>query len=306
MKASALHAKSTVTEPALRGELRSNEPLARYTSWRVGGPAQRLYRPADAQDLALLLIGLDANEPLFWLGLGSNLLISDAGLPGTVIHTQGCLSDISQLPDKKIRVEAGASCAKVARFASRRGLVGAEFLAGIPGTMGGALAMNAGAWGGETWPLVHRVRTIDRQGQIREREQREFSYGYRQITGPDGEWFLGADLVLAPGDTEAAQARIRELLDRRAATQPTGVPSCGSVFRNPIGDHAARLIETAGLKGQRLGGAEVSHKHANFIINRGDASATDIAALIDLVQDAVERRHGVRLQPEVRRLGAFS
>lgn len=297
---------AVATTSELRGELRRNEPLARYTSWRVGGPAERLYRPADAQDLALFLSTLDADEPLFWLGLGSNLLISDAGLPGTVIHTQGCLNAISQLPDQALRVEAGASCAKVARFASRHGLVGAEFLAGIPGTMGGALAMNAGAWGGETWPLVRCVRTIDRRGQIRERLQSEFSFGYRQVAGPAGEWFVGADLVLQPGDAEAAQARIRELLDQRAATQPTGVPSCGSVFRNPAGDHAARLIEAAGLKGCRRGGAEVSHKHANFIINLGDATATDIAALIDWVRDEVERCSGTRLHTEVRRLGAFS
>ncbi|WP_462321523.1 UDP-N-acetylmuramate dehydrogenase [Halochromatium sp.] len=294
-----------MTADSLRGKLLLNEPLARYTSWRVGGPAQRLYRPADVQDLAQFLSELDADEPLFWLGLGSNLLISDAGLPGTVIHTQGCLGDISQLPDGSIRVEAGSSCAKVARFASRQGLVGAEFLAGIPGTMGGALAMNAGAWGGETWPLVRQVRTIDRRGRIRERARHDFEVGYRRVSGPDGEWFVGADLTLEPGDTEAAQARIRELLDRRAATQPTGVPSCGSVFRNPTGDHAARLIEAAGLKGKRLGGAEVSPKHANFIINLGGATAADIAALIDHVQHEVKRCSGICLQPEVRRLGAF-
>lgn len=294
----------------LRGTLLLNEPLGRYTSWRVGGPAARLYRPADQQDLAQFLAGLDADEPLFWLGLGSNLLISDASFPGTVIHTQGCLSAIAQLSgataDNRIGVEAGASCAKVARFASRLGLVGAEFLAGIPGTMGGALAMNAGAWGGETWPLVQRVRTISRHGEIRERDQSEFKVGYRQVSGLEGEWFLGADLTLEPGDTEAAQARIRELLARRAATQPTGLPSCGSVFRNPPGDHAARLIEAVGLKGHRLGGAEVSVKHANFIINLGDATANEIACLIDLVQDRVERHSGIRLQPEVRRVGTFS
>jgi len=291
--------------PAPRGELRQNEPLARYTSWRVGGPAKRLYRPADAQDLALFLSGMDTDEPLFWLGLGSNLLISDAGFAGTIIHTQGCLNGISRVADQMIRVEAGTSCAKVARFASRQGLVGAEFLAGIPGTLGGALAMNAGAWGGETWPLVRSVRTIDRQGQIRERAQAEFRFGYRRVEGPDGEWFLGADLALESGDTEAAQARIRELLNQRAATQPTGVPSCGSVFRNPVGDHAARLIEAAGLKGTRLGGAEVSPKHANFIINLGEATAADIAGLIDRVRDEVERCSGIRLQTEVCRLGSF-
>ena len=295
---------------SLRGTLLLNEPLGRYTSWRVGGPARRLYRPADQEDLASFLAGLDADEPLFWLGLGSNLLISDAGFPGTVIHTQGCLSAMTRLDgeaaDALVRVEAGASCAKVARFASRMGLVGAEFLAGIPGTMGGALAMNAGAWGGETWPLVRRARTIDRSGQIRERAQNAFSFGYRSVKGADGEWFLAADLALEAGDTEAAQARIKDLLARRAATQPTGLPSCGSVFRNPPGDHAARLIEAAGLKGRRLGAAEVSTKHANFIINLGDATATEIAALIELVQDQVEQHSGVRLQPEVRRVGTFS
>ncbi|MBK5930916.1 UDP-N-acetylenolpyruvoylglucosamine reductase [Halochromatium salexigens] len=305
---------------SLRGTLLLDEPLGRYTSWRVGGPAKRLYRPADQQDLACFLAGLEADEPLFWLGLGSNLLISDTGFPGTLIHTQGCLNTITAHSDTQhsetrgsgeaaattLRVEAGASCAKLARFASRLGLVGAEFLAGIPGTLGGALAMNAGAWGGETWPLVERVRTIDREGQIRERARSAFRAGYRQVTGPEGEWFLSADLVLAPGDSEAAQARIRTLLDQRAATQPIGLPSCGSVFRNPPGDHAARLIEAAGLKGRRLGGAEVSPKHANFIINLGEATAREIAALIDLVQDAVERHSGIRLQPEVRRLGAFS
>lgn len=294
-----------MSQASLRGDLRLNEPLARYTSWRVGGPAERFYRPADQQDLSRFLARLSGNEALFWLGLGSNLLISDAGIAGTVINTQGCLGELSHLPPSGLRVEAGASCAKVARFASRHGLVGAEFLAGIPGTMGGALAMNAGAWGGETWPLVRRVRTIDRTGRINEREQAEFRFSYRNVEGPTGEWFLGADLELETGDTAAAQARIRELLARRAATQPTGLPSCGSVFRNPPGDHAARLIEAAGLKGRRIGAAEVSRKHANFIINLGDATATDIASLIDLVQAEVERSSGIRLTPEVRRVGAF-
>ncbi|NBC48772.1 MAG: UDP-N-acetylmuramate dehydrogenase [Gammaproteobacteria bacterium] len=294
-----------MTASSLRGELRLNEPLARYTSWRVGGPADRLYRPADEADLAAFLAGLERGEPLFWLGLGSNLLIGDAGVRGTVIHTQGCLSTIAARPPNGLRIGAGASCAKVARFAARQGLVGAEFLAGIPGTMGGALAMNAGAWGGETWPLVQQVRTIDREGQIRARGHSEFRFGYREVEGPPNEWFIDADLLLTPGDTDAAQARIRALLDRRAATQPTGLPSCGSVFRNPRGDHAARLIEAAGLKGRRLGGAEVSTKHANFIVNRGDASATDIAGLIDLIQVEVERRSGIRLRTEVRRMGAF-
>lgn len=292
-----------------RGELRLNEPLAAHTSWRVGGPAARLYRPADSADLVAFLRGLDPAEPLLWLGLGSNLLISDAGFPGTVIETQGALTGLELLAPAegdapgRIQAEAGVTCAKLARFAARNGLVGIEFLAGIPGTVGGALAMNAGAWGGETWPHVARVTTIDRAGQTCERGPDAFEVGYRQVVGPPGEWFLSAEFQLPAGDTAAAQARIRALLDRRAATQPTGLPSCGSVFRNPPGDHAARLIEAAGLKGRRIGGAEVSPKHANFIINLGDASAADIARLIALVQAEVERTSGIRLIPEVRRVG---
>lgn len=289
----------------LRGELRRDEPLAKHTSWRVGGPAARLYRPADRDDLIAFLRTLDADEPLLWLGLGSNLLIDDTGWPGTVIETQGCLTAMEQVEPGRLRLEAGVSCAKAARFATRAGLVGLEFFAGIPGTVGGALAMNAGAWGGETWPHVALVRTLDRSGTLRERGPQDFEVGYRYVAVPAGEWFLEAEMVLERGDTEAAQARIKELLARRAATQPTGLPSCGSVFRNPPGDHAARLIEACGLKGLRIGGAEVSPKHANFIINTGNAEARDIARLIDHVRAQVERRHGVRLIPEVRRVGDF-
>ncbi len=287
---------------ALRGELRLNEALAGYTSWRVGGPARRFYRPADAADLVAFMRQLDPDEPLLWLGLGSNVLIGDEGFSGTVILTQGCLTGLERRGETRIHAEAGTSCAKLARFASRHDLVGVEFLAGIPGTMGGALAMNAGAWGGEAWASVQRVWTLDRAGNVRERAVGEYEPGYREVKGPAGEWFLAVELGLSHGDGAAGMARIRALLDRRAATQPIGLPSCGSVFRNPPGDHAARLIESLGLKGFRIGGAEVSAKHANFIINTGDATATDIARLINHVQEAVERRTGIRLVPEVRRV----
>jgi UDP-N-acetylmuramate dehydrogenase len=289
---------------SLRGELRSDELLARHTSWGVGGPARSFYRPADAADLAAFLSQLDPEEPLLWLGLGSNLLVSDAGFAGTVIQTQGCLTALEQAGDRGLRAEAGVSCAKVARFTARLGLAGAEFLAGIPGTMGGALAMNAGAHGGETWARVHRVHTIDRRGEIRVRLPDAFDIGYRHVGMPSREWFLGAELHLTPGDPKACLGRIRELLARRGRTQPIGRPSCGSVFRNPPGDHAARLIEAAGLKGLRIGGAQVSEKHANFIINTGAATAADIARLLERMQTEVERRSGVRLMPEVRRVGA--
>ncbi|MCB1723294.1 MAG: UDP-N-acetylmuramate dehydrogenase [Chromatiaceae bacterium] len=286
----------------LRGELRRDEPLTRYNTWRVGGHARQMYLPADIEDLAGFLVTLPANEPLLWLGLGSNLLIRDGGFAGTVILLQKSVNTIEVRRDR-VWVEAGAACAKVARECARAGLTGAAFLAGIPGTMGGALAMNAGAFGGATWPIVEAVTTIDRHGVTRKRTPADFIVAYREVRGAVDEWFVDCTLRLEHGDVAAEQAAIRSLLDRRAATQPTGQPSCGSTFRNPPGDHAARLIEASGLKGYRVGGAEVSPKHANFIINTGSATADDIEALIAHVRDEVERQHGVRLQTEVHMVG---
>lgn len=286
----------------LRGELRRNEPLRRYTTWRVGGPARQMYLPADAEDLSLFLRTLPPDEPLLWLGLGSNLLVRDRGFDGTVILLQGRLNGLVVDGDL-ITAEAGVACAKTARACARVGLTGAAFLAGIPGTMGGALAMNAGAFDREVWQIVEQVTTIDRRGTIRTRAPDDFAVDYRQVARPEGEWFVSCRLRLTLGDAVAEQAAIRALLERRAATQPTGLPSCGSTFRNPPGDHAARLIEASGLKGLRIGGAEVSAKHANFIINTGNATAADLEALIQRVRDEVERRHGVRLQPEYHVVG---
>ena len=286
-----------------RGELSYDEPMVRHTSWRAGGAARRFYKPADLADLCVFLHDLDPDEPLLWVGLGSNLLVRDGGFPGTVIFTFGALTVLEWLDANTLRVEAGVSCARVARDTTRRGLTGVEFLAGIPGTMGGALPMNAGAFGGETWPRVAAVETVDRQGRLQRRESAEFQAGYRSVTGVPGEWFVAAHLRLEQGDAAAAQRRIRDLLDRRGATQPTQQYSCGSVFRNPPGDFAARLIEAAGLKGARLGGAQVSEKHANFIVNTGNASATDIETLLLQVQAEVVRVHGVRLETEVRIVG---
>lgn len=293
---------ATPANGGLRGELRLDEPLSLHTSWRVGGPARQFYRPADAADLAAFLRNLDAGEPLLWLGLGSNLLVGDSGFPGTVIQTRGRLDVLERIGELGIRVESGASCAKVARFCARAGLSGVEFLAGIPGTMGGALAMNAGAYGGETWGRVKRVHTLDRGGRMHERLPSDYCIGYRQVEGPGNEWFVDAELELESGDPTQGLDRIRQLLEQRGRAQPIGLPSCGSVFRNPPGDHAARLIEVAGLKGVSEGGAQVSTKHANFIVNTGGASARDIAGLIERVQAEVERTSGVRLQPEVKRV----
>ncbi len=290
-------------KPSLRGEMRFNEPLARYTTWRVGGPARQFYRPADSADLLQFLATLPAGEPLLWLGLGSNLLVRDGGFSGTVIATQGRLDGMELISATELRVEAGVSCAQVARFAARQGLCGVEFLTGIPGTFGGALAMNAGAFGGETWTHVTAVETVDRTGKLHKRLPTEFKVGYRQVERPAEEWFLAATLRLEAGDVSESQRQIRALLERRNSSQPIGQPSCGSVFRNPPGDHAARLIEAAGLKGTVIGGAQVSEKHANFIINRGDATAMDIEAMIQQVRKQVQAASGVELITEVHIVG---
>jgi UDP-N-acetylmuramate dehydrogenase len=290
----------------IRGELKRHEPMSRYTTWRVGGAADSFYRPADLQDLCSFLRQLPEDEPLFWLGLGSNLLVRDGGIRGTVIATQGMLNELSRVDGTTVRAEAGVSCAKVARFCSGLGLSGVEFLAGIPGTMGGALAMNAGAFGGETWEHVLAVETVDHHGQLHTRKPGEYQVEYRSVKGPQDEWFVAAHLKLEKLDDdkqEQVKAKMKALLEKRNASQPIGLPSCGSVFRNPEGDHAARLIEASGLKGYCIGGACVSEKHANFIINANAASANDIERLIHYVAEVVEQKQGVCLQPEAHIVG---
>jgi len=290
----------------LQGELLRDELMSRYTSWRTGGPADRLYKPVNLSDLQNFLHQLAVDEPLFWIGLGSNLLVRDGGIRGTVILTQGCLNELAVLEDGRVRIESGVSCAKAARFCSSHGLQGVEFLAGIPGTMGGALAMNAGAFGGETWRNVTAVETINRQGEIRLRPASDFQVAYRSVQGLDGEWFVAAHMSLQHCDKNKQhemQQQMKKLLAMRNEKQPIGLPSCGSVFRNPKDGHAAQLIEASGLKGWCIGGATVSEKHANFIINTGNATSSDIEALIDYVIDTVLKKQNVTLQKEVHIVG---
>lgn len=287
----------------LRGTLLEAEPMARHTSWRVGGPAEHYYQPADIDDLATFLGQLPEDEPLFWIGLGSNLLVRDGGIRGTVVATSGLLCGLERCGENRIRAEAGVPCAKVARFCTREGLAGAEFLSGIPGTFGGALAMNAGCFGSEIWEVVQQVETLDHRGNRHLRTPEEYQIGYREVKGAPGEWFVAATLRLTTGESESLATRVRELLEQRSSTQPTSQANAGSVFRNPPGDHAARLIESAGLKGRCIGKACVSEKHANFIINTGGARAADIEALIEHVAVTVEKVHGVQLQREVHIVG---
>jgi UDP-N-acetylmuramate dehydrogenase len=271
--------------------------MSRHTSWHIGGPAEVFFTPADRTDLIAFLEVLPKGTPLFWLGLGSNLLVRDGGIRGVVIDTTG-LDRLEQVDATSLYAEAGVPCARIARRRLSLELGPAEFFAGIPGTLGGALVMNAGAFGGETWPRVRAVDVCDARGRERRRDAREYSWSYRRLIPPvPGEYFLGAVLEFErrPGLTEDA---LRALIARRKETQPIGEWSCGSTFTNPPGDHAARLIEAAGLKGHRIGDIMVSTKHANFLVNVGEAKAADVEKLVALIQAEVQKRFGVRLTPE--------
>jgi len=305
-------------EPVLRGRFLYNEPMRKHVSWRAGGTAQRVYVPADLEDLTWLVRSVPTREDIHMVGLGSNLLVRDGGVKGVVILLHGVLKSLAiesrthGLPPAPEGVEtalvyaqAGVAAPKLARFSANHNLVGGEFWAGIPGTVGGAIAMNAGCYGSETWDKLVQVQTLDRQGQLNERLPDEYVTGYRHVSlkHPHQEWFIGGWFRLAKGDGAAARETIRELLKKRIASQPLSLPNAGSVFRNPPGDHAARLIESCGLKGFRIGDAQVSEKHANFIVNLGHATATDIERLIEHVEDSVETRTNVRLIREVRIIG---
>ena len=289
----------------LRGQLKQNEPMSRHVSWRCGGTADRFYVPADQDDLSAFLRQLPPDEPLLFVGLGSNLLVRDGGWRGTVVMTHAAHLR-PRMDQGLVYADAGVASPKVARFAALQDLEGAEFLAGVPGCVGGALAMNAGCYGGETWDIVERVATIDRAGKVVLRGRGEFDIAYRHCVPqpPREEWFAAAWFRLQRGDGDTSRGVIKELLARRIATQPLSLPNAGSVFRNPPQDHAARLIESCGLKGFGRGGARVSEKHANFIVNpRGAARASDIEWLIQHIQRMVYQMKGVLLQTEVRIVG---
>jgi UDP-N-acetylmuramate dehydrogenase len=287
-----------------RGVLRYDEPMSRHTSWRVGGPAATYFEPADRDDLLAFVRQLPADEPVLWLGLGSNLLVRDGGWGGTVIALHGAVDALRMESESLIHAEAGVHCARLAKFAQQHAKAGVGFMAGIPGSVGGALAMNAGAWGGETWNQVEDAEVVLRDGSTQWLPAAAFHYAYRHVELPSQALgFLAARLRVSD-DVDGEHARYtRESLARRKASQPVGKPSAGSTFRNPPGDHAARLIEACGLKGHRIGGAEVSRQHANFIIADAGTRAADIEQLIEHMRRTVRQQAGVDLYPEVRIVG---
>jgi UDP-N-acetylmuramate dehydrogenase len=295
-------ARSQPFAPEYASRIKRDVPMSKHTSWHVGGPADFFFTPRDAADLAAFMRQLPDGLPVLWIGLGSNLLVRDGGVRGAVIATHGALGDLERVSATRIRAGAGVPCARIARQCVKWGLGPAEFFAGIPGTLGGALAMNAGAFGGETWTHVIEVDVLDRRGNRATRAPAEYQVGYRRVAGPADEWFLGAQLEFERKPADDGEA-IAKLLEKRRGSQPIGEWSCGSVFTNPPGDHAARLIECAGLKGFRIGDASVSEKHANFIINHGAARAADIEAVIEHVRGAVQRIYNIALVTEVRIVG---
>lgn len=287
------------------GQLRRDEPMSLHTSWRVGGCADFYFTPADLADLQHYLSDLDPDSAITWVGLGSNMLVRDGGIRGHVIAPLNGLKQIRQGDDGVIYAQSGVTCAKLAKYCQKLGLGGADFLAGIPGTVGGALAMNAGAFGSETWTFVEQVSLINRSGDLIERQAAEFTIGYRSVSQFEEEWFVAGHFRFSRKNS-AQDAGIKQLLQQRNASQPIGQPSCGSVFKNPPAKHAAQLIEAAGLKGFCLGAACVSDKHANFIISGPETRATEIEALIRLIQQRVKAQFDVSLETEVRILGVES
>lgn len=287
----------------VRGQVRFDEPMALHTSWRAGGCADVYFEPADLEDLCYFLRSYADNRSLLWVGLGSNLLVRDGGFRGIVIAYSHALRELVFHEEGRVSAGAGVTCARVAKMSARHGLVGAEFLAGIPGCMGGAIAMNAGAFGGETWNIITSVGTVNRAGSVKYVPAGEFQVEYRNVTAPDEVWFVSAELLLQPDTGGRSANNIKTLLEKRARTQPMGLHSCGSVFRNPPGDHAARLIEACGLKGLQAGPARISGKHANFIINEGGASAADIEHLIGTAHSAVLEKFGINLITEAQIVG---
>lgn len=288
-----------------RSEVLQDVPLKDFTSLRVGGNAKILYRPDSLDDLQNFLKLTPKDLPVMWLGLGSNSLIRDNGFNGAVILTQNNFNEISLKDNNLISASAGVPCAQMARFSARNNLSGGEFWAGIPGTMGGALRMNAGCFNGQTWDYVVDVTTINRFGEVKTRPKDDFQISYRSVSGlQEDEWFIGATFRLKQGTKDESLKVIKDLLEKRAQTQPTSEYNCGSIFKNPENNYAAQLIETSGLKGIMIGNAEVSLKHANFIINKqGQAKAKDIESLILYVRDTVEKNTGIKLDMEVKIIG---
>ena len=283
-------------------ELRMNESMAKHTSFRIGGGAEVMAFPKTETELAeLLKVSALLDCKCAILGAGTNVLAPDEGITGLVICLKDCLDGMERLSDTRIRVMAGVTMSRAAVFAANLGLSGLEFAHGIPGTIGGGIYMNAGAYGGEISQVCDRVAVMDRQGNTRwlSRAEMEFSYRHSVLETSD-DIVIAAEFTLTPAETEANKARMKELIGKRSASQPLNLPSAGSAFKRPKGGYAAALIDQAGLKGFRVGNAGISDKHAGFAVNLGGATANDVKELLQTVSDRVFEQTGIRLEPEIR------
>ncbi len=283
------------------GECSQNEPMSRHTTLGVGGEARWFFRPASRAAIVSAMQCIPADVPLLPLGRGSNLLISDDGFTGVVLDV-GKLNAVS-VKEQILTAECGVRMSKVARQCAENGLSGLEFMATVPGDIGGGVAMNAGAFEQQVSDSLTGIELVSREGEVKTLSAGTLQMGYRHTRLPAGSLVLSATFSLQADDADAIRETMRQMRAKRGGSQPLELPNCGSVFKNPQGDHAARLIEAAGLKGLRIGGARISEKHANFIVNEGDAKSSDVLALIEHAKTVVEQRFGVCLEPEVRAIG---
>lgn len=283
-------------------EFRMDEPMAKHTSFRIGGPAKVMLFPKCAEELAFALKqSKKLDTSLAILGAGTNILAPDDGMPGIVICLKDGMDGMTKLDETHIRVMSGVTMSRAAVFAANNGLAGMEFAHGIPGTVGGGVYMNAGAYGGEIGLICESVLVMDREGNTRRCSREEMGFSYRHSALENsGEIVLSADFVLTPDAPEAIKRRMKELLAKRSASQPLDLPSAGSAFKRPVGGYAAALIDQAGLKGFRVGNAGISAKHAGFAVNLGGATAGEVKALLQEVSDKVYENSGIRLEPEIR------
>jgi len=289
--------------PALRGRLLPNEPLAPLTWFRVGGPAQALFMPEDEADLAYALANLLGDVPVTVIGLGSNLIVRDGGVPGVVIRLGRGFSEVTIEGDQRVRAGTGVPDVKVARAAQEAAIAGLAFFRGIPGAIGGALRMNGGAYGRETKDALIEARGVDRGGRVRVLANADMHYAYRHCGAPDDIIFTQALFQGAPGDPQKIAAEMDKITESREATQPIKSRTGGSTFKNPPGHKAWQLIDAPGCRGLTVGGAQVSERHCNFLINPGGATAADIQTLGETVRPRVREHSGVELEWEIKRIG---
>jgi UDP-N-acetylmuramate dehydrogenase len=289
--------------PKVRGRLLANQPLAELTWFRVGGPAQVLFMPEDESDLSYLLANLPGESPVTVIGLGSNLIVRDGGVPGVVIRLGRGFNEVTVEADSRLRVGTAVPDVKVARAAQEAGIAGLSFMRGIPGGIGGALRMNGGAYGRETKDALLEARGVDRNGEVRDFANGDMHYGYRHCGAPDDIVFTQALFQGAPGDRDTIAAEMDQITEAREATQPVKSRTGGSTFKNPPGHKAWQLIDAAGCRGLRVGDAQVSEMHCNFLINLGGAAAADIENLGETVRRRVKENSGIDLEWEIKRIG---